>query len=645
MPALRIAAFVVFVGLASGAAVAVTEPTCTWQDCDKPCDGGNRECARSDGQTWIIPCHVQNCAEVVGCGNADIVFVIDSSTSIGEQDWWKTKQFVIDVSKGLKIGPQESKVAMVTYSSVAEIRWTLNAFTSMDELETQIWDLEWMKGNTNTYQGLSYAEQIIDAEARQYLKHIVIVITDGKSNIDSKLLIPKAESMHDKGIEIFCVGVTDSVDKTEVDGIASIPKDVHAHYVTDYSALVQITNTLIIDTCEAASRVECDPWSKWSDCVVINQNKNCGPGISSRARKCRIYLYDGAVPEVRIHTEHRQCDESCDRCARCSYDVNGVGYLAHDNCHQFIQCEYFQGKFIEHEMNCGALFWRQSILSCDRKHDDGYQCTDRPVFTEKFTTAAFECDMDPHATNPALYIRHLPTHDVEMRCPPGTIFDAHTCRCIHGSGNDKTCNSDAMLEFPFNSNTDDICNRAAGTRVGNVTLVNGAAYFDGNSKVQIGYLNNYFAEHAVTAMTISLWFRYTGNDDAWRGLFSNGDCVDEASLLVGIGDSVAQGQILTETSSAVFDNSAATRAVQRDEWVFATLVYSGWDAKYYINGVQQSSIVISGNIANTQCDTTVGFSGQKDNAHYFQGFIDDVRVYKKTLWDFDITTLYNNGRQ
>ena len=63
---------------------------------------------------------------MVGCGNADIVFVIDSSTSIGEQDWWKTKQFVIDVSKGLKIGPQESKVAMVTYSSVAEIRWTLN---------------------------------------------------------------------------------------------------------------------------------------------------------------------------------------------------------------------------------------------------------------------------------------------------------------------------------------------------------------------------------------------------------------------------------------------------------------------------------------------------------------------------------------
>jgi len=583
------------------------------------------------------------------------VFVLDSSASLGEKNWWKTKQFVIDVSKGLTIGPQASRVAVVIYSNGAYKMWDLTAFNNMDELEANIWSIEHVAGNTNTYEGMLFAQQILDDSGRKDFKHIVIVITDGKSNNKADLVAPQAEEMHEKGTEVFCVGVSDDVDKAEIETIASEPKAEHAQYVIDYDALIAITNVIISDTCEAANRVECEAWSVWSQCVMLDQTKSCGSGISSRARTCKFYTFpNDPNPEIRIHTEHRPCDNACDRCARCLLDVNGVGYIQHDNCHQFIQCEYVDGGYIEHEKSCGALFWRQELLTCDREHDADYTCTDGPVLKdEEVTTPAFVCDKDAHNTDVSKYVWHTNVGDVVMPCAPGTVFNSDSCQCVRGGGIIAACDSDALLEFPFNADFNDICNRASGYQIGNVTLEDGAAYFDGSSRVEIGYLKNWFANNPTTQFTVSAWFRYTGKDSNFHGIFTNGDCADEASVLIGLGNGVAQGQLIVENSQqqqlkAVFDDAVTTLDFTADAWALATMVYTGDGVHYYINGVKQASRwSINGPIQNTQCAANVGFTGKAntDEKYFFEGYIDDVRVYTKTLWDFDIQQLYNNGRQ
>jgi hypothetical protein len=62
---------------------------------------------------------------VEGCGKADVVFVFDSSASIGERNWWVTKQFAIDIIKGLIIDADESRIGAVIYSEEAETRFVL----------------------------------------------------------------------------------------------------------------------------------------------------------------------------------------------------------------------------------------------------------------------------------------------------------------------------------------------------------------------------------------------------------------------------------------------------------------------------------------------------------------------------------------
>ena len=51
------------------------------------------------------------------------MFVMDSSASIGEQNYWRMKQFVIDVLLGID---SHSRTAAVTYSEAANPRFTLS---------------------------------------------------------------------------------------------------------------------------------------------------------------------------------------------------------------------------------------------------------------------------------------------------------------------------------------------------------------------------------------------------------------------------------------------------------------------------------------------------------------------------------------
>ena len=72
---------------------------------------------------------------VQGCGVADIVFILDDSTSILERDFWVLKQFTIDVIKGLDTGAHESttnvsRIGYVTYSDHAITQWQLGGKTN-----------------------------------------------------------------------------------------------------------------------------------------------------------------------------------------------------------------------------------------------------------------------------------------------------------------------------------------------------------------------------------------------------------------------------------------------------------------------------------------------------------------------------------
>ena len=78
---------------------------------------------------------------------------------------------------------------------------------------------------------------------------VVLLITDGESNVDSNLTIREAELLKNQGARIFVVGVTNKINETELRAIASDPDLDHYFNSTSIDNLQYIRNNLLKHVC------------------------------------------------------------------------------------------------------------------------------------------------------------------------------------------------------------------------------------------------------------------------------------------------------------------------------------------------------------------------------------------------------------
>lgn len=60
---------------------------------------------------------------------ADVAFIVDSSGSIGRRNWVKMLQFLKDLVKAFNVGPQKTHIAVVAYSTNANVEFRFNRLT------------------------------------------------------------------------------------------------------------------------------------------------------------------------------------------------------------------------------------------------------------------------------------------------------------------------------------------------------------------------------------------------------------------------------------------------------------------------------------------------------------------------------------
>ena len=98
-----------------------------------------------------------------------------------------------------------------------------------------------------------------------------------------------------------------------------------------------------------------------------------------------------------------------------------------------------------------------------------------------------------------------------------------------------------------------------------------------------------------------------------------------------------------------FENIDDTLQLTNRRWYMVSFIYDGKNAKSYINGKLISNIPIGhNNLLSSNLPLFIGkeFSGNNGGNgvptnRYFNGVIDDVRLYRKPLSENDINTLYN----
>lgn len=115
-----------------------------------------------------------------------------------------------------------TRLAIVTYSTVVNVEFDLNTYATKDALIAAINNIEYIRGDTNTADAIKTIRTRIFSSFygdREGTPNVAIIVTDGVSNINHYKTIPEAKLARQAGIEIFAIGV--GVSKTEeLDAIA-----------------------------------------------------------------------------------------------------------------------------------------------------------------------------------------------------------------------------------------------------------------------------------------------------------------------------------------------------------------------------------------------------------------------------------------
>lgn len=189
----------------------------------------------------------------------DLVFLLDTSSSVGKEDFEKVRQWVANLVDTFEVGPGHTRVGVVRYSDRPTTAFELGHFSSREEVKAAARRITYDGGNTNTGDALRYiTSRSFSAQAggrpgNRAFKQVAILLTDGRSQ---DLVLDAAAAAHAAGIRIFAVGVGAAL-KEELDEIASEPKSAHVFHVSDFNAIDKIRGKLRRRLCE--SELPCFP--------------------------------------------------------------------------------------------------------------------------------------------------------------------------------------------------------------------------------------------------------------------------------------------------------------------------------------------------------------------------------------------------
>ncbi|XP_022535612.2 collagen, type XXVIII, alpha 1b [Astyanax mexicanus] len=199
---------------------------------------------------------------ICGCGTTcrvsplDLVFVIDSSESVGPDNFDIIKDFVNALIDRLTVGPNMTRVGVVLYSDITVVVSSLNQQTSRDELKAAVRRMTYIGEGTNTGTAIDKANQLFRS-ARPGVRRAAVVITDGQVNKrDVIRLEDPVQTAHSEGIEMFVIGVVNQSNqfyrefKTELDTIASDPDEEHVFLINDFRTLPALEKKLLSKLCE-----------------------------------------------------------------------------------------------------------------------------------------------------------------------------------------------------------------------------------------------------------------------------------------------------------------------------------------------------------------------------------------------------------
>lgn len=182
----------------------------------------------------------------------DVIFILDTSGSVGRDNFYRMLNFTWSTVKELEVDSGNYRVGLMTFSDRANREFNLNSYTNKEDLKKAISRTTYIYGRTNTADAFLMARQDMFVQSygdRPDVPNVIVVITDGESNINNMRTIPEAMTLKRAGVTIITVAVGYADSSAELFGITSNPVRDNLIRVENFDSLELLKDKLITPLC------------------------------------------------------------------------------------------------------------------------------------------------------------------------------------------------------------------------------------------------------------------------------------------------------------------------------------------------------------------------------------------------------------
>ncbi|XP_041101018.1 collagen alpha-6(VI) chain-like isoform X2 [Polyodon spathula] len=181
---------------------------------------------------------------------ADIVFLVDGSTSIGDTNFQKVKNFLYTFVENLDIGREKVRVGLAQYSNTANQEFLMNKYANKTAVLEQIQNLQYRQGDRYTGKALEFIRDVYFTEdagsrAQEGVPQIAIVLTDGEST--DQVRVP-ADELRKKDISVYVIGIN-TAGYEELKEIANKPTTKFLYNIENFDALSELSDNFLQTIC------------------------------------------------------------------------------------------------------------------------------------------------------------------------------------------------------------------------------------------------------------------------------------------------------------------------------------------------------------------------------------------------------------
>lgn len=173
----------------------------------------------------------------------ELVFVIDSSESVGPDNFNLIKEFINALIDRASVKRDTTRVGVVLYSHINVVVVSLGQEATRDQIKSAVRSMTYLGEGTFTGSAIQQANQVFKM-ARAGVRKVAIIITDGQADRRDVVSLESAVSeAHGSNIETFVISVVNESDplyrefKKELYLMASDPDSEHLFLIDEFKTL------------------------------------------------------------------------------------------------------------------------------------------------------------------------------------------------------------------------------------------------------------------------------------------------------------------------------------------------------------------------------------------------------------------------